>query len=156
MSLPPRSPAELSVLEELRGLSDRYALGADRRDGEMFAAAFLPDGVLYVHRADPDGPADGRRQGEQQLAEVAQLLGRYDVTFHVIGNRVIDLAEDGESATGAVYCLAHHINRSKGTDYVMHIRYDDVYALDRHRAWRIAERHCRVLFTETRAIDQPA
>jgi len=143
-------------LEALRELSDRYASGADRRDSALYVSAFLPTGRLYIHRP-ADAPALSQRHGHESLAKVTGLLGeRYDLTFHFLGNRFYEVAPDAQTATGDVYCIAHHITHATSTDHVMHIRYEDQYARNDAGEWRIEERRFRLLFTETRPIDAPS
>lgn len=139
-------------LEALRDLSDRYAAGADHRDPALYTSVFLPEGHLFVHNP-ADGPPIGQRHGHEALARVTELLGKYDLTFHFLGNRRYALADDGLTATGEVNCIAHHITRADATDHVMHIRYEDRYARAADGTWAIDERRLRVLFTETRRID---
>jgi hypothetical protein len=59
--VPATSPSDdrrHAVAAELHHLAVRYAAGADRRDGEMFAGAFLPAGRLRVF--DPPEAAGPR------------------------------------------------------------------------------------------------
>ncbi len=140
-------------LAQLRDLAERYAAGADLDDVELFTSVFLPDSRLFVHNPPGEGEPDRQRVGLEELSAVPGLLRRYDSTFHVIGNRRYRLSDDGTSATGFVYCIANHVTRSAGTNFVMHIRYDDTYRRAPEGDWRIAERHVRSLFTETRPVD---
>ena len=71
--MPATSPSDdrrPAVAAELHHLAVRYAAGADRRDGEMFAGAFLAGGRLRVF--DPPEAAEPRsdRQGYDELAGV--------------------------------------------------------------------------------------
>ena len=134
----------------LRDLAARYAAGADRRDGALFASAFVPDGRLRVF--DPADAAEPRseRVGRAALAEVPALLDRYDHTFHLLGQARYDLDHAGDAATGEVYCLAHHRRGGPpASTLVMHIRYRDRYRRADGR-WGIADRQVLVDWTETR------
>jgi len=138
----------------LRALGERYAAGVDRRDRELFLSAFHADGVLVLlDRADPT-QVTATRRGHGELGVVTELIAHYDKTFHLIGNARFDV--DGDRATGEVYCLAHHLtpDRHGGTDYVMMIRYQDVYSR-RDGHWGIDERRLITDWTETRAANRP-
>jgi hypothetical protein len=152
MTTPDRVADELA----LRRLSARYAAGADRGDGAIYAGVFLPDAEMRVYRLpDVDTPMT-EMAGHDQLAQVPGMLGkRYARTFHFVGQCVYEIA-DGE-ATGEVYCLAHHLStdRHGGTDYVMHMRYQDAYRRDERGDWKIAARVAFIDWTETRAANRP-
>ncbi|MEX2256807.1 MAG: nuclear transport factor 2 family protein [Acidimicrobiia bacterium] len=134
---------------ELRYLAERYASGVDRRDRVLFLSAFLPDARLRVFNpSETSEPSEMR--GHDAIGKVTTRIAKYDRTFHLIGNSRYEV--DGASATGEVYCLAHHLDRT-GTpvDHVMHIRYVDEY----RRAdggWKIADRSVLVDWTESRPV----
>ena len=136
---------------ELRRLAERYARHADSGDADEFVQAFLPDARVHVHF--PPESTDTRTDmcGHDQLRQVPAMLRKaYDRTFHLIGNTHYEV--DGDTASGWVYCLAHHLSTTRhgGTSYVMHIRYEDAYAKDAGGAWRIADRRVNIEWTETR------
>jgi len=138
----------------LRGLAERYAAGVDRRDRDLFLSAFHPDGVLVLlDHKDPEA-VTATRSGHAELAEVTQLIARYEKTFHFLGNARYEI--DGDRATGEVYCLAHHLDRNRhgGTDYVMLIRYQDTYSR-RDGTWGIDERRLVTDWTELRTANRP-
>jgi hypothetical protein len=128
----------------LRHLVDSYAMGCDRRDLEMLTACFADGGTNTVHWLDRDAttmtaPAD--------LERIPTGLARYDQTFHFVGNHRVDV--QGDSATGDVYCIAHHITGKD--DFVMHIRYEDTYVRT-GAGWRIATRDLRLLWTANQPV----
>ncbi|SEP19864.1 nuclear transport factor 2 family protein [Trujillonella endophytica] len=137
---------------ELGALSRRYAAAADNGDAAAFAAVFTPDGRLAVHYpADGDRPSTDLRGTGALTAVPGRLAERFDRTFHLLGQ--VGTEPDGDEATGLVYCLAHHLSRSAGTDLVMFLRYRDRYRRGDDGAWRIAERVGRIEWTETRPVD---
>ncbi len=146
---------DLSSRLALRALADDYASACDRRDSDMFVSAFHPDAVLVVHATgDPDTTVATIR-GHDQLATIPGRLDQYDRTYHFVGNT--RYAIDANSATGEVYCLAHHLtlepassDAQSGTDLVMFIRYLDAYRRVSGR-WGIDERRVMVDWTERRA-----
>src|SRR3989337_4740 len=87
----------------LRHLVDSYAAGCDRRDIDILRSCFAEGAVLTVHR--PDGPSS--MTAPDDLERIPTGLGRYDQTFHFVGNHRVEL--DGDEATGDVYCIAHHL-----------------------------------------------
>jgi hypothetical protein len=83
------------------------------------------------------------------------MLRRYDATFHMLGQSTYDVDVEHDSATGEVYCMAHHMTRTAdgGTDFVMFIRYNDDYVRSADGAWRIGLRRVLVDWTETRPVN---
>jgi ketosteroid isomerase-like protein len=138
----------------LRALGEQYASAVDRRDRETFLGVFHPDAVLVLlDHADPS-KVTATLRGHEELANVTERIARYDKTFHFVGNSRYEI--DGDRARGEVYCLAHHLdaNRHGGTDYVMLIRYEDVYSR-RDGRWGIDERRLITDWTELRTANRP-
>jgi hypothetical protein len=152
MTEPDRAADEIA----LRRLAALYAAGCDRCSGETYAGVFLPDARMRVYRLpDVDTPMTDMT-GHDELARVPGMLQElYDRTFHFVGQCVYEIGDD--EATGEVYCLAHHltVDRHGGTDYVMHMRYEDAYRRDGQGDWKIAERVAFIDWTETRAANPP-
>src|SRR5665213_1283168 len=92
---------------ELRALADTYAHGVDRNDRATFLSAFHPDARLTVFMNTDDAEPRSLRQGHESLGGIPELLTRYDKTFHFVGNHRYVL--NGDTASGEVYCLAHHL-----------------------------------------------
>jgi ketosteroid isomerase-like protein len=135
---------------ELRALAENYAHGADRGDKDAFLSAFHPDARLIVFTNTDDDEPRSVREGHEALSAIPEMLRRYDKTFHFVGNH--RYAVDGDTASGEVYCIAHHLTTDAdgATDFVMLIRYLDSYRRDPGGAWRIAEREVRPDWTESR------
>jgi hypothetical protein len=130
----------------LRALVLAYARHADRREPERLADLFEADASLrMVWRGGAVPPAESRGRG--QIAKAVGQLRHFVATFHLVGNHSIDVA--GDSASGEVYCEAHHL-ASDGVDHVMFIRYLDRYRRD-GGVWRFADRETFVEWTEERA-----
>jgi ketosteroid isomerase-like protein len=135
----------------LRRLVDRYASAVDRRDAVEFVDLFYPDAVLQVFYGHDAAAPTTESRGHEALARIPTRLGdRYIQTFHFVGNFLCEIR--GEEATGEAYCLAHHVNSSPhgGTDYVMAIRYQDVYRRGADGEWRFTHRRVLVCWTEFR------
>lgn len=135
--------------DDLRRLSVDYALGADQRDTERFLRPFADGAVLRVFDPATSAEPVSVRDTREKLADVIVRLRRYETTYHLIGQAAYD------GADGEVYCVAHHLDRAKGTDFVMFIRYRDRYAPHTDGTWRIAQRDVLVDWTETRRVTAP-
>jgi uncharacterized protein (TIGR02246 family) len=121
---------------ELRELVERYAFGADTRDRETFGEVFTEDGVLAMSTGRT---YDGR---DAIVLTLDHLDAHYPRSMHFVGNPQVVL--DGDTATGLVYCLAHHMYERDGEerDTLMVIRYRDEYRRT-DDGWRITAARCR-------------
>lgn len=107
--------ARLEAVEQIRQLASRYAAALDSRDVDGMAALFVED----VRTADG-------RSGRAALADwLGGLLRSHGVTFHLIGNHVVDLVDD-DHANGVVYCRPEH-QQPGGEWIVMPMQYWDRY-----------------------------
>lgn len=129
----------------LRRLALAYAHHADRREPELLADLFEPEGELRMVWRTGEAPSAVSR-GHRQIAKVVAALERFTTTFHLVGNHLIEVT--GDEATGEVYCEAHHLT-AEGVDHVLFIRYRDRYRRNGDR-WRFAERETSVEWTEER------
>jgi len=130
----------------VRELVLRYARAADCGTSDEFADLFVPGAVLEVRGLSPEP----RFNVEERLHRTPALLReRYVRTLHVVANHTWAL--DGDTGTGAAYCVAHHLHQANGeaaelTDLTMFIIYHDRYA--RHTdGWRFAARLVDVQWT---------
>jgi ketosteroid isomerase-like protein len=148
------------IADRLRGLAALYAAGVDRRDRDMFLSAFTSDGRLRVFNPGDSPEPTGEMNGHEELARVMKGIAVYDRTHHFVGNALYevddqDVASEPTSATGEVYCVAHHLTRGRhgGTDHVMYIRYADEYRRDEAGEWKISDRQVLVDWTDTHHAD---
>jgi len=91
--------ARLESLEAIRDLIAGYARGADRNnDPAILAPLFAPDATWA---AKGFGPFKGR----DAIAEGLSATGRTDIlwSLHYMISPLIELAEDGQTATGSWY-----------------------------------------------------
>ncbi|MEI8000731.1 MAG: nuclear transport factor 2 family protein [Actinomycetes bacterium] len=87
----------LESAEAIRQLAARYALALDQRDVATLVSYFTPDVETGTGGV-----------GHDALAEwFDPVLRPYRITFHLIGNHVIDFVDD-DHATGVVYCRPEH------------------------------------------------
>jgi hypothetical protein len=133
--------ADVAARLELRALVDAYALALDERDVGLLLSLFLPDAVLATH-VPGEERGDPVYRGTGEIGQVMDVLARFGETMHLMHNHTVDFADGGESATGLVLCVAHHLYEEHGAprDLVMGIRYRDRYARDAAGAWRFADR----------------
>jgi hypothetical protein len=89
--------AALEAREEIRQLAARYAVALDSRDVRTLVELFVDDVRT----------ADGGVGRDALAAWFDPILRPYGITFHFIGNHVIDLVDD-DHATGIVYCRPEH------------------------------------------------
>jgi hypothetical protein len=140
---------EQTVRIALRELVDRYASAVDRKQIAEVAALFTTEGELLIHapgEADPRSAYRGR-------AEITRALGgldRYPVTFHLVGNQLLDVGA-GSQASGETYCQASHLYEADGEQriHVLSIRYEDTFVYETDR-WRFAVRRQRTDWAEDR------
>jgi len=159
---PDPAPLAREDEEALRWLSTAYAGAADDRDGEGLASLFTDDGALVV----PKFPSDLRpvvtRRGHDALVQVAEMLRRYDRTFHLVTNHRFRV--DGDTASGEVQCVAHHVSAAggpetldpvhpgpAGTDTVWFIRYRDRYRRT-GAGWRFERRELDLQWVEEHPV----
>ncbi len=156
-----RRRADRQVDEDaLRLLSTAYASAVDDLDGDRLADLFVSDGELVV----PDLTGDLRptitRAGHEALRRVPGGLRRYARTFHQVSDHRFAL--DGDVATGAVRCVAHHVTApdgaddaagggGSGTDVVWFIGYVDEYRRT-PSGWRFARRELHLQWVEEHPV----
>lgn len=97
---------------DIETLAGHYIFAIDWRDPEAYAATFAPDGVLNY--------GGGQAVGREEIAAVIQGLRERELANapegeetqggaynqHFVTNMVIDVAEDGQSATELAYWFA--------------------------------------------------
>ena len=93
-----------AIEPDLRALAIQYACGVDRRDPDLYAGAFLDDGVLVIHRPGEEPEEGARRQGVENLRAVTESIKQYYKTMHFIGQSLFTM--DGEVPTGETYCIS--------------------------------------------------
>ncbi len=134
----------------LRNLVESYASFADSGEPERVAGLFTLDAQLVI-ALTPGAEPTSIRNGRAEIAAAIAALSRYWSTTHVIANVQVEIAR--ESASGAVGCIAHHIEGPEGQrrDRVLYIRYTDKY-VRAEGTWRIAWREVKVIAAENRPL----
>lgn len=126
----------------------RYCRGVDRMDADLVRSCYHPDATddHGSYRGDVDG----------YIRWAFRLLERYDVTFHLVANQLVDVA--GDTALAESYGVAHHRSRGPGGGFdptrnlTTGFRYLDRFER-RSGEWRIA---ARVATTEWSRVDDEA
>jgi ketosteroid isomerase-like protein len=109
-----------------------YAQAIDRRDRATLAELFTKDAVFVmpgiVHPYD------------WILSIPEALQARYTKTYHAVFNQTINL--EGDTASGELYCIAHHMYTDDGQDFSndVRLRYQDRYRLGDDGRWRFTYR----------------
>jgi hypothetical protein len=133
----------------IRSLVDGYAFCADTRNAKGQMALFTPDTrfeVYYDPKSETPSQVVNSREG---LAPVFDDLNKYKATMHFNGQTSVQL--NGDSATGVVYCIAHHltIEDEKQKLMVAAIKYHDTY-IRQSGQWLFAARKLMVDWIENR------
>ena len=105
--------------EEIRQLAHRYAVATDARDLDALVDLYVPDVRISA-------TLSGRETLRRLFDEALRRVG---VTFLDVGTHQIDLADDGEHATGIVYCRGEIQDGGPESDrwIVQAIQYHDTY-----------------------------
>ncbi len=121
-------------LLEIQRITHVYARGLDRFDPQEALSAFADDAVW-----------DATPVGMERLEGREQILGFFERDaaaiadqFHVITNHVVDLAEDGETASGTNYVFSEGHTES-GAGFKAIALNEDTYRRT-SVGWRIASR----------------
>ena len=137
-----RDVRELFDEQAIRRVLARYCRGIDRLDLDLVRSCYHPD-ATEAHGTFTGGL-------EEYLAWVWKVLGRYESTFHFIGNVLVEPVDD-DRARCETYGMAHH-RTADGTavgNLVTGFRYVDRFER-RDGEWRIAH---RTAVTEWSSID---
>ena len=104
---------------EIRQLAAAYAFHTDAKDIDALVELYVPD--VRISSA-----LSGRETLHELMSDALRGVG---VTFLDVGTHHIDLDDDGESATGVVYCKAEIQDGGPDSDRWIHhaIQYHDRY-----------------------------
>lgn len=136
-------------------LAGRYAVAVDNRDPAALASLFTPDAEFVQPPAVTRGVDQVVTTGGGAIvAVVLDGTAHLHATHHAVHQQVIDV--EGDTATGWVYCTAHHLYRGREgmRDNAIAIRYRDAYRrMD--GIWKITRRELVVDFVEDHAVTVP-
>ena len=134
----------------IRNLVDQYAYCADTRDAKGQMALFTEDTRFIVFMdakaAEPTQVINKRAD----LFPVFDNLNTYRATMHFNGQSTV-LQLKNDTATGIVYCIAHHQTIKDGAQKLMiaNIKYHDNF-VKQNGKWLFAERKLMVDWIENR------
>ena len=134
-----RPDARVADVLDIQRATHLYARGLDRFDPQEAASAFTDDAVW-----------DATPVGLERFEGREAILGFFERDaaaiadqFHVITNHVVDLSEDGETATGTNYVFSEgHTN--SGAAFKAIALNEDTYRRT-PSGWRIAARRISAL-----------
>ena len=94
----------LEDYEEIRQLMVRYAAAMDNDfDTNEIASLFTEDATWTI---SPATPVTGRHEGREAIRTFfGRLVNEYNWTMHNVGNELIRIADDGQTATGTWYLV---------------------------------------------------
>lgn len=124
---------EVCEREAIRDLLTRYTYGGDRGRTAALAACFAPDGILEFPGAVATGPEAIVEALTSGIANPARTFVRHHIT-----PALIDLADDGETATSRSYFqVVSNAGPDHAGTYNDRLRKTPV-------GWRFAHRQVRV------------
>lgn len=145
-SADPSAVQRLVDAEAIRDVVRRYCRGIDRMDLALVRSCYHPDAV------DDHGTFVGTV--DEYLTWVERLLGRYDATFHLVANQLVEV--DGDRARSETYGIAHH--RSSDPDpkrnLTVGFRFLDRFERRDPDGWRIARRVATTEWVQTVTPEQ--
>jgi hypothetical protein len=146
------SPEEAADRLAIRELIEAYAHCADRPDAKGQMSLFTADTHFVVFMNAKDPMPSQELHSREALAAVFADLNKYDATTHFVGQSTI-FTLTSDRATGAAYCLAHHVTVDGGKRRLMvaSLRYLDTF-VKIGGAGLFAERLLYVDWLEERAL----
>ena len=129
---------------DIRDVCLRYCRGIDRRQFDLVRSCYHPDAL--------DEHGDFLGTVEEFIAHAERSLQRFTSTVHLLGNILVEVADDGDHARSEAYAVASHrlpaTNSRAERDHVVGLRYIDDFER-RDGNWRIADRICAFEWTRT-------
>ncbi len=89
---------ELSDRLEINELLSRYARAGDRKDWDLYRQVFTADAAIdYTSAGGIDGDT------ETQVAWLAEALGQFPATQHMVANVIIEFTDDDRATVEAMF-----------------------------------------------------
>ena len=136
------TPADTSDHAALRRTAELYALGADRRDKDLWRQVLAEDCVI-------EGPGFAIEGCEANLGSLDFLAASFRATVHRVHQCVATI--EGDGAVGETYSTADHLLMDSDSVLVWTIRYQDRWRRE-DGAWRFTRRTLIVDWEETRPV----
>ena len=141
----------MNEIEQIEQTINNYATYADSREAEKQQALFTENAEITVYSPDSEPQTI---QGADSLLQGFKALEQYPHTFHLIGQKSINII-DSSNATAYVYTVAHHvIDNQDGSKslMIMYIRYQDNLIKDNDN-WLFEKRILHIDFIENRPLN---
>jgi hypothetical protein len=133
---------ELLTHADLRRTAELYALGADRRDKDLWRQVLAEDCVI-------EGPGFAIEGREANLGSLDFLESTFRATVHRVHQCLATIEDD--SAEGETYSTADHLLRDTDAILAWSIRYQDRWRRE-DGIWRFTRRKLIVDWEETRPV----
>lgn len=132
----------MSDAEVLRRCADLYALGADRKDKDLWRSVLAEDCVI-------EGPGFSISGRDANLGSIDILGQMFRATQHRV-HQVVATVE-GDAASGETYCTADHLLKDQDAVLSWAIRYQDTWRRESGE-WRFVRRALVVDWEEVRPV----
>ncbi|WP_395397694.1 nuclear transport factor 2 family protein [Novosphingobium sp. BL-8A] len=126
----------------LRQTAEIYAIGADRRDKDLWRQVLAEDCVI-------EGPGFTSTGQEACLSSIDALGAMFRATQHRVHQQLAAVEDD--RAFGETYCTAEHLLRDRDAVLVWALRYRDEWRRE-VGGWRFTWRTLVLDWTETRPV----
>ncbi|MBJ19271.1 MAG: nuclear transport factor 2 family protein [bacterium] len=130
---------QMAAERAIQRVINDYGRGVDERDFERIRGCFHPDATI-TYGGEPT------RTREEGVAWLAQVTPGLFALSHYFGPAIVDLSEDGSTATCQTWCINvlqfHRGDDGEAAQSALGLLYDDVFLL-REGCWRIAKRRNR-------------
>ncbi|HEY8546165.1 MAG TPA: nuclear transport factor 2 family protein [Acidimicrobiales bacterium] len=132
--------SRLDDVHAIEQLLYRYAVAIDTRDLAALDAVFTPDAWLDMSVAGTLTPAEYR-------AKAATVLADLDATHHLLASPLVEVADDGTTATAHCYYQAQHVrNDCPGGPLLLIGGWIDDELVRTPEGWRITRRRGRAVW----------
>ena len=131
---------QLDDVHAIEQLLYRYAVAIDTQDVDALDDVFTPDARLDMSVAGTMTPAEYR-------AKARRVLPGLDATHHLIASPIVEVADDGTTATAHCYYQAQHVrNGCPGGPLLMIGGWIDDELVRTPAGWRITHRKGRAVW----------
>jgi len=125
-------------------LMNSYAHALDTRDWDLFVSLFTPDvhfmARQYLENAVPGPDFQSTRGRDDLVAFIRKTWDGLSATHHMLSNHVVNLGEDGRSATASCYLRAHHVgNRERSHLFEESLGRFDFHTVRDPDGWKIRQ-----------------
>jgi hypothetical protein len=131
-----------SDLAEMRRSAELYAIGADRRDKDLWRAVLDDNCVI-------EGPGFVCTGLEENLGSIDLLGQMFRRTAHRVSGQIAEI--DGDTATGETFGTAEHLLNDADAVLAWTLRYQDAWRR-RDGTWRFTRRKIVIDWEETRPV----